>query len=148
MPHRTVANDLGDVALAVHWADQRLEEVAVSKDLRADIQVCLEEALANLILHGQCNDSDKAILVSLDVRDDSAAIVICDRCEPFDAARVPLLPDLTRQDKGPGGHGLLLMQGLSTHLSYRTENGVNKLEMIFKLAGLQPQPGTLPTAKT
>lgn len=148
MPNRAVANDLGDVALAIDWADKCFEKEAVSSTLRSDIQVCLEEALANLILHGQSHDGEKDILVSVELRDKAAVVSIFDRCSPFDVAKVALPPAPTLQDAVAGGHGLRLLRMLSTHLSYRTDQDGNELRMVFETVPGPARSPACPAAGT
>lgn len=148
MPHRIVADDLGDVARAVDWADGCFEKEAVSGALRSDIQVCLEEALANLILHGRSHHGEKRILVSVEVKDKSAVVSIVDHCTPFDVANALLPPAPTLQDTTAGGHGLRLLRSLASQLTYRTDPDGNELRMIFEPVADPARSRACPAAET
>ncbi|HEY1447973.1 MAG TPA: ATP-binding protein, partial [Caulobacteraceae bacterium] len=89
----------------------------------------LEEALANLIMHGQCAGPDKAIVVSVAADAEGATITITDRCAPFDATTHRASEDET--GLRAGGRGLLLMQSFAGELDYSAKSDGNTLTMRF-----------------
>jgi phosphoserine phosphatase RsbU/P len=138
MPDLSVASDLGAVDGAVRWADGVFQGLEVPETLRSDIQVCLEEALANLIVHGRREDGDKGIAVTLACEGAGAVVSIRDRCVPFDAATALIPPPPTGPDAPPGGHGLRLIRMLSSRLTYRAGPDGNELRMFFESAVAKP----------
>ena len=125
---RTVADDLGDIGPAIRWVTEGLDDAGLSDDLRYALEVCLEEALANLILHGDCGGSAKDIAVGYLAGDGEATLVVTDRCKPFDLTAVALeapAPDRV------GGRGIGLMRSFASALAYASGGGRNTLTMRF-----------------
>src|SRR6478672_2340904 len=84
MQCQAVEDDLRAVKAASEWVEGRLVSAGAGEDLRHDVQVCLEEALANLILHAQSRDGDKHIRVGLTASSDGATLIVSDHCVPYD----------------------------------------------------------------
>ncbi|MDX2274996.1 MAG: ATP-binding protein [Hyphomonadaceae bacterium] len=128
MRRRSVANDLAEVGKAVAWADAIALEAGVSDRVRQDLQVCLEEALANLIMHGRA-DGDKAIAFKVRANPAGVELRIFDRCAPFDVTKA----ELRQLEAGrSGGAGLRLLRGLASELRYGSLWGRNKLTVILR----------------
>jgi anti-sigma regulatory factor (Ser/Thr protein kinase) len=125
-----VRDDLGDVGPAIEWAGQWIS--VVPEDLRFGIEVCLEEALANLILHGQPTDGDKDIAVEVAADSMGATVAVTDRCAPYDVVHAASPPREKADAMIEGGRGLRLMHAFATELAYATHDGRNHLTMIFR----------------
>jgi anti-sigma regulatory factor (Ser/Thr protein kinase) len=130
MQCRRVRDDLGDVGPAIEWAGQWIS--VVPEDLRFGIEVCLEEALANLILHGQSTDGDKDIAVEVAADSMGATVAVTDRCAPYDVVHAASPPREKADAMIEGGRGLRLMHSFATELAYATHDGRNQLTMIFR----------------
>jgi hypothetical protein len=57
---RTVRDDLGDVGPAIAWAGEFADQAGLAADARFAVDLSLEEALANLIMHGQADSGRQA----------------------------------------------------------------------------------------
>jgi anti-sigma regulatory factor (Ser/Thr protein kinase) len=130
MDSRPVKDDLGDVGPAIAWAGEIVDQAGLSKDVRFAVDVGLEEALANLIMHGQ--GADKAIVMSVDADPAGAVVTITDRCAPFDVTDAA-------SEKHPsgfdvGGRGLRLLHAFVSELTYRALGDRNELTLRFKAA--------------
>jgi serine/threonine-protein kinase RsbW len=131
MPHRSVADDTSDVSRATAWAGELAGQAKLPDDVRYNIEVCVEEALANLVEHGRAPEGVKDIVIRVDAGGDGAIVVITDRCIPFDSARALPPP---APDSGAlviGGRGLRLIHAFASELAYRTSGGRNELTMRF-----------------
>ncbi len=126
-----VVGDLAAVGPAVAWADELAAQGGLSEVGRNGLQVCVEEALVNLILHGRPSDGGKDIVLSLTVEAAGATVEIADSCVPFDvtAETPPAAP--TRDDLREGGMGLRLIRAFAGHIAYASEGGRNRLTMRF-----------------
>ena len=60
MERREVQEDLADVDRVVAWADALAAARGLDDHVRYAIQVCLEEGLANLIVHGRTAEGVKS----------------------------------------------------------------------------------------
>ncbi|HLZ83619.1 MAG TPA: ATP-binding protein [Caulobacteraceae bacterium] len=132
MRRRPVADDLSDIRGATAWVVQQVAGADILEDVRFNIEVCVEEALANLIEHGRAATDAKDIAIAVDADPDGATILVTDRCLPFDGAAAPTLDRPTRGDMRPGGQGLRLMRAFASELTYRTIDGRNELTMRFR----------------
>ena len=129
---RPVAEALADIGPAVEWADGWAAAAGLDETVRFAIQICLEEALANLILHARPVGDSKEIEVGFAADAAGATVIVSDRCQPFDMT-VTAIPDLpSPADMQEGGQGLRLVHHFSTELSYRSLDGRNELRMGFR----------------
>jgi anti-sigma regulatory factor (Ser/Thr protein kinase) len=131
MPWRAVAEELSDVGPAIAWADARASEAGLNGDVRFAIQLCLEEALSNLILHARAEPGRKDIRVDFAASLTGATLTVSDACMPFDIETVPMPAPPSRNEMRPGGYGLRLIRGFATGLAYRSSGGRNHLILTF-----------------
>jgi len=131
MNSRPVKDDLGDVGPAIEWVGGLVDQAGLSPDLRFAVDLSLEEALANLIMHGRSGDRDKAIVISVAANGEGATVTISDRCTPFDVTE-PRSEVVSPMEIG--GRGLKLLQSFAGELSYATCGDQNTLTMRFAAA--------------
>ena len=98
--------------------------------LRLDL--CLNEALANVISHGNPAALAAPILVRFELRRDGdanvATVTVSDAGPAFDAASAPLKPrPTTLAEAEPGGLGLLMIRSFSDEQHYHYGEGRNHL---------------------
>ncbi|HEY1880809.1 MAG TPA: ATP-binding protein [Caulobacteraceae bacterium] len=132
MDSRPVKDDLGDVGPAIAWAGEIVGQAGLSLDVRFAVDLGLEEALANLIMHGQGRSEGKDIVMSVAAGPGEAVVTITDRCAPFDVTSAPA-------EKAPsgfdiGGRGLRLLRAFVSELTYRALGDRNELILTFKAA--------------
>jgi serine/threonine-protein kinase RsbW len=101
------------------WADPNL-----SADISFAIQLCLEEAVANIIMYGSGRDDQGEI--AIEVRRNGGALVarIEDTGREFDPTRVPppLLASSLEQAK-VGAFGIPLMRSFASSMNYTGRAG-------------------------
>lgn len=115
---------------AAEWlvASCRQREVPQAQIER--LEVCLHEALANVITHGGATAIAAPIRIRLEVRDPrcSASVTVIDAGRAFDPSSVPeRISPHTLADTEPGGLGLVMIRRFSDWLDYRHEGGLNHL---------------------
>jgi anti-sigma regulatory factor (Ser/Thr protein kinase) len=130
MRRRPVRDELGDVGPAIAWAGEQIPTSPART--RYAVEVCLEEALANLILHGATAAGAKEITLALGEDEFGVTIEITDRCAPFDVAHaaVPAGGGLHE-----GGQGLGLMHAFASELAYESGEAGNRLTLRFRQPG-------------
>ncbi len=134
MDRRDVQEDLADVDHVVAWADDLSAAQGLDDQVRYAIQVCLEEGLANLIVHGQAiNGADKAIAVTFEATPLGATLTISDACAPFDVTRQSE-PDTDMADMPLGGLGLRLLRSFAGGMAYDQDGVRNVLTLTFASA--------------
>lgn len=88
------------------------------------VRLAMDEAMANAIRHGNCNDAKKQVTVEYSVDDQQCWIRVSDEGPGFDPRRVP---DPTRDEnlERPCGRGVMLMRNYMTQVQYNPQgNGV------------------------
>lgn len=130
--HHTIRATADDVRPASEW----LEAVASEHDLPAEqifrLDLCLNEALGNIIFHGGPSAQAAPVLLALAVNADAgqgqAALSVSDAGLPFN----PLLAETKHQvvslsEATPGGLGLTMIASYCDRLDYDFREGRNHL---------------------
>ena len=132
MQGRAVEDDLRAVKAASEWVEARLVSAGTGEDLRHDVHVCLEEALANLILHGHPREGDKHIRLELTASSDGATLIVSDRCVPYDITEhVPRADPPAPGEIRAGGNGVTLIRAFAGRVQYSAEDDRNDLRLEF-----------------
>ena len=113
--------------LALHGEFHQIPQQQVGR-----LDLCLNEALANILEHGNAGGADQKIALRFEcihIGDTKqAAITVSDQGPPFDvvSAHLPVQPATLAQAQ-PGGLGLLIIRNCSDTLSYRRSGNHNEL---------------------
>lgn len=132
----TLGGALTEIARATRWVAQLAEQGAVPRDRLHDVELCLEEALANIILHGLAATAAPRIRLRLTGSAGRLLLEIEDNGAAFDpVAFVPPPPPRTLEEARPGGSGITLMRKFSDAVGYVREDGLNRLWLSFTPGG-------------
>jgi Anti-sigma regulatory factor (Ser/Thr protein kinase) len=135
-----LAADLAEIARLNDWIEARFEAAGLAAPLRADMKLCLDEAVTNVISHGMTGIAAPEIEVALEAGPDRAEAVVTDNGPPFDPLAVPLADPITDLETATlGGFGIKLMRETATALSYRREAGQNRLTITCGAETPQPR---------
>jgi anti-sigma regulatory factor (Ser/Thr protein kinase) len=123
--------------LAAH-AERFATEAALPASGLFALQLCLEEAVSNVIRHGGLADTAR-VGISLRCEDGMLVAEITDRGNAFDPRRHPgPPPSATLETASVGGRGVALMRRFCPDISYDRREGTNRLRLAFPL---HPGPG-------
>ncbi len=102
----------------------------VNEDTFGNILVSLTEAVNNAMIHGNRNDSQKRVNVSVERDQEAVAVRVSDEGKGFDYDN---LPDPTAPENITccGGRGVFLMRELSDDINYL--NNGSTVEMRFRI---------------
>ncbi len=135
-PRLTLESRLGDLALVPQWLQALAAGYAIPEDVHFAIDLCLEEALSNIVRHGYGGEPGGPITVDFTPRQaHGLTFVIEDHAPPFDPlsysqpASVPASID----DLKPGGQGIRLLRKFASSLAYERLPDGNRLTMSFAL---------------
>ena len=106
-------------------------EDGLSKDQIFALQICLEEAVTNIIRHGGSENKGKHIWVTISP---APLLVACleDEGSPFDPTKVPLPQRAgSLEDAQVGGLGVHLMRKITAGMRYERIAGRNRLTLEF-----------------
>jgi anti-sigma regulatory factor (Ser/Thr protein kinase) len=131
----TLSSRLGDLALVRPWVEALAAEHAIGTETVYAIELCLEEALSNIVRHGYKNEPEHSIDLSFQRNaDQTIKFDIEDRAPHFDQTgpgRKPPAEDVDVDYLLPGGHGMPLMRKFSSSLVWEALPNGNRLTLTF-----------------
>lgn len=130
----SVADDIRAVSAAADWVDARIADAGLSGERWHDLHVCLEEALANLVLHAKAPSRGKDIRVEVSSEPRLVTLVVRDRCAPFDLTSNSAFDPSAKPLDRIGGQGIRLLRARATELRYEASPDGNTLTMVFRQA--------------
>jgi anti-sigma regulatory factor (Ser/Thr protein kinase) len=129
-------SELTELSQVGTWAAAAGARLALPDSTIFALDLCLEEAVSNIIRHGMPNAPPEPRKVHLTMLRDATLlrVIIEDDGVAFDpvASTGPALP--TRlEDAAIGGLGIHLMRKFAQSMHYRRHEGVNRLTLDFPL---------------
>ena len=123
---------LEEIPRVTRWVDEQIGGAGFRDGLSFDIQVCLEEAIANIVLHAFKSAKGHPIVVSLAIGAEEVSVQVRDSGPPFDPRGVAqAAPPSSPQDATIGGVGLRLIRGLALSFDYVRLDDANQLTLTF-----------------
>ena len=109
-------------------------DIPQDEGLQFKIRLCTEEAVENVVRYAY-KDGAGYLEIGTEVVDGSLVISLVDSGKPFNPLEKPD-PDITlsAEDRDIGGLGIFLCKQMMDAVSYRFEDGCNKLTMKLKLS--------------
>jgi anti-sigma regulatory factor (Ser/Thr protein kinase) len=153
-PRLTLKSQLEELALVWPWVEAIAARYSVSAETQFAIQLCLEEALSNIIRHGYQGQANQSISIACTVEcaaagvesEDAGEIVFTveDHAPPFDplaaSADAPTPAPVSFDDFPPGNQGIRLMRKFSSRLAWQQLPDGNRLILGFDIPP-SPAPG-------
>ncbi len=103
----------------------------VPGDLISDIELAVDEAVTNCILHGYAGEGTGTIRLTVRLLPDRVAMTIEDQGTPFDpTAFEPKSTEGDIADRVPGGLGIILIRNVMDEITYRRDGGNNILHLV------------------
>src|SRR5579863_8386662 len=128
---------LEDLARVRPWVDALATRCAFEANVRYALHLCVEEALANIVLHGYRSEPGHRIRVAYQLTGEKLLVTIEDDAPPF--VPPPSLPPGPRGETPslasiqPGGNGLRFLHHFAGSLSYESTAHGNRLTLGFPL---------------
>lgn len=138
----TLKSQLAELARVQQWVDELARRHQISAETVNAIQLCLEEALSNVIRHGYAGQPTHALTVAFHAADNSTlTFTIEDGALPFNPLEVkpPSTPP-TLEDLTPGGQGIHLMRRFAGSLAWQPLPRGNRLTLTFPYGPPRPDP--------
>jgi serine/threonine-protein kinase RsbW len=133
-PQLTLKSQLEDLARVWPWAQALAARYSVPADTQFAIQLCLEEALSNIVRHGYGGQPNQSITVECAPAAAELVFTIGDNAPPFNPfAAVPPAAPATIQELEPGGQGIRLMQKFASRHDYHQLPHGNRLTLAFTI---------------
>jgi serine/threonine-protein kinase RsbW len=119
------------------WIESLADRHGFGKDARFSMQLCMEEALANVVLHGYRNEPGHPIVVEASATAAALFFAINDSAPPFLPAEPAPSNDFRRpaslETTQPGGNGIHLLHRFAGSLAYESRADGNRLTIGFAL---------------
>jgi anti-sigma regulatory factor (Ser/Thr protein kinase) len=124
-------NDVAELQRLAGWLE-RLVQQGMSSDVSFAVQLCLEEAVANIIMYGAARDDRLEIAVELERNGGTLVARIEDNGRQFDPTRAPPPAVATSLEQAKVGDlGIHLMRSFASGMDYERRNGRNRLTLRF-----------------
>lgn len=133
----TLRSRLSDMARLPAWIEGLASRHAIPGDVQFAMNLCLEEAVSNIIRHGYGPEEDRPVTVRFTMpREGNFVCVVDDEAPRFNPLDAPELPALNpREEIRVGGQGIRLMRRFADTLEYEPTPDGNRLRMGFSAAG-------------
>ena len=117
-----------NIRIIESFIDNTKDIYNINDDIYGNIMIAVTESVNNAIKHGNREDKNKNVNLSLILKENQVRFIIEDQGPGFDHTNLsdPTLPE--NIDK-PGGRGIFLMKHLSDEVHF-FENG-RKVELVF-----------------
>jgi serine/threonine-protein kinase RsbW len=118
------------------WIEALADLHGLGENTRFAVQLCMEEALANVVMHGYGNEPGHPIVIQSWVSSGGLFFAIEDKAQPFapsepDSQNNVTTPDL--ESMAPGGNGIRLMRRFAGSLTYEKLFDGNRITMSFPM---------------
>jgi anti-sigma regulatory factor (Ser/Thr protein kinase) len=125
-----------DVSRFNDWLDDKCAACRLDKTLAADIKLCLNEVLANLMSYGLKQTSEPLTVVDLTLQPDSARAAVTDNGAYFDMRGWETPGDRDLLNGEPGGFGISLIKERASRVFYTRIGDLNHLIIVCERSGL------------
>jgi anti-sigma regulatory factor (Ser/Thr protein kinase) len=119
------------------WIDELADQYGFSGDTRFAMHLCVEEALANVVMHGYRNEPGHPIVIRSSVSGHSLFFLIEDQAPSFAPVEPALPGDATTpvslESIEPGGNGIRLLYRFAGSVAYERFADGNRLTIGFPL---------------
>ncbi len=124
---------MSDLAQVAPWIEQLAARHPIPDEMQFAMNLCLEEALSNVIRHGYSGNPDHSFAVQFSSpRENYFLFVIEDDAPPFNPVDSPELPAVSSLDETRvGGQGIRLMRQFANALEYEPTSTGNRLRIGF-----------------
>ena len=134
-------SDVAELARLAGWIESWAQRGALSPDVSFAIALCLEEAVANVIMYGGAGDERLQIKVEVERDAGISTVRIEDNGRQFDPTQVPSPPVAASLEEATIGNvGVHLMRSFASGMHYERRNGRNRLTLRFRESEATSKP--------
>ena len=131
----TIHADLNEIPPVSAFVEGAMRTGGFSDNAILDMQLAVEEAVANTILHGYCGAMGE-VTIAIQASHNTVRVRIEDHAPPFDPLSLPKperKSDLS--ERRIGGLGIYLMRTVVDEVRYQYVDGKNVLTLVKKKSG-------------
>lgn len=125
-----IANDLAEISHLYEFIEELGEELNLSSETTMNINLALEEAVANIIMYAYPEGEQHEILLKVTSCSQQLIFLLTDRGQLFDPTQVPDAEiNLPIEERAIGGLGIFLIRSIMNEVSYQRLDDENLLIM-------------------
>lgn len=126
---------LSELSRVQSWAEELADRLNLNQKTRYAIRLCLEEALANIVIHGYRSESGHPVVIRRWLAVGMLYFAIEDQAPPFaqeeDARGTDAREPASLESLTPGGNGIPLLRHFAGYLGYVRLPEGNRLTIGF-----------------
>jgi serine/threonine-protein kinase RsbW len=130
---RRIPNRISELRPLSLWALDVARELGCPEDRRHDVDLCLAEAVSNVIRHGYVDDATHEIRIEVAREPEALVLLVEDDARPFDPLALPVLQPRSLDEAKPAGRGVALFRSVADSASYERREGRNRLTLRFAI---------------
>ena len=125
-----IINDLDEVSRLAEFIEELCSEFNLPDEITMNINLALEEAVANIIMYAYPTEEEQEILLKVSLSSGQLIFLLTDKGFSFDPTQVPDA-DITLpiEERSIGGLGIFLIRSIMNEVSYQRLDGENRLIM-------------------
>lgn len=126
-----IKSDISELIKVEIFLMDILKEFKLSQKYFNRIYLCISEAVVNSIKHGNKEDKNKEVLISVDCNNQEIQIQVEDEGDGFDYAKVQN-PTEIPNIKNESGRGIFIIKNMSNKLEYNEKGNSIKFKIDCK----------------
>jgi len=128
-------NDASELPRMTEWIVGASKAAGISDKTSFALQLCLEEAVANIMEHSRGDAGARQIVASIVREASDIVLTVDDDGAAFDPTQLSAADrGHTLDDTPVGGLGIPLMRKFANDIKYRRKDGGNQLRLTFAVA--------------
>jgi anti-sigma regulatory factor (Ser/Thr protein kinase) len=124
-------SELGELVRVLPWVKALADRYAISEKTSYAINLCLEEALSNVVRHGYKGDVRHKIVVEFWSLEGELVFTIEDTAPHFRPAESPVTLPASLEELTPGGLGIPLIRRFADRVEWEPLQRGNRLTLTF-----------------
>lgn len=129
-----LANDITEINRLEKFIEEIGEAFSLKPDMVFNLNLVLEEAVANVINYAYPQGEKQSIYLSASLHDNSIVLILTDTGKEFDPTMAPEADiTLSAEERPIGGLGIFLIRQIMNEVKYERIEGKNVLTLEKKL---------------
>ena len=125
-----ISNDLNEISVLASFFEELGEELSLSFETTMNINLALEEAVANIIMYAYPTQEHHTILLRVTYSEKQLVFLLTDKGASFDPTQVDEVDvTLSLEERPIGGLGIFLIRSIMNEISYQRIDNENHLIM-------------------
>lgn len=125
-----ISNNLNEIATLANFIEELGEELSLPMEAIMNINLALEEAVANIIMYAYPSQEEHIILLKVTSTPKQLVFLLTDKGASFDPTQVEDTDiTLSLEERPIGGLGIFLIRSIMNEISYHRLDNENRLTM-------------------